>query len=165
MMAVVGSQLDVDVQFAVDEQSAVSSVQLKSWAKKAFDFIQKRSSKNDAIKIHATYESVIRVVDQEESQELNQGYRGKNKPTNVLSFSYEDIDDYLGDLVICLPVVLHEAQEQGKSVADHFAHMVVHGTLHLLGYDHENDAEADQMESLERDILNELGIANPYEPI
>ncbi len=100
MMAVVGSQLDVDVQFAVDEQSAVSSVQLKSWAKKAFDFIQKRSSKNDAIKIHATYESVIRVVDQEESQELNQGYRGKNKPTNVLSFSYEDIDDYLGDLVI-----------------------------------------------------------------
>ncbi len=64
-----------------------------------------------------------------------------------------------------MPVVLHEAQEQGKSVADHFAHMVVHGTLHLLGYDHENDAEADQMESLERDILNELGIANPYEPI
>ena len=73
---------------------------------------------------------------------MNHAYRTKDKPTNVLSFTYEDLDNYLGDLVICLPVVEREASEQGKTVKNHMAHMIVHGMLHLLGYDHENETEA-----------------------
>ena len=83
----------------------------------------------------------------------------------MLSFDYDDIDGYLGDLVICMPVVEREASEQGKGIEEHCAHMVVHGILHLLGYDHENNADAEKMETLERKILAKLGIANPYEPI
>lgn len=113
----------------------------------------------------------IRVVDEEESAELNLDYRGKDYPTNVLSFS-SDIPEAvvamldelpLGDLVICAPVVTREAQEQGKAAENHWAHMVVHGVLHLSGLDHQDDAEAEQMETLETQILATLGIADPYE--
>ena len=108
----------------------------------------------------------VRFVDADESQTLNRDYRGKDAPTNVLSFGVElppGVDlPLLGDLVICHPVVVREASEQGKSLADHYAHMVVHGTLHLLGYDHIDDAEAEAMEQLEREILATLGIADPY---
>lgn len=111
-------------------------------------------------------ELCVRVVDNKESQTLNAGYRGIDKPTNVLSFPAEvDLPDakVLGDVVICAPIVEFEAAEQNKNVADHYAHMVVHGILHLMGYDHESEGEAEQMEQLEVTILGELGIADPYQ--
>ena len=107
----------------------------------------------------------IRIVDEPESQALNRDYRGIDKPTNVLSFSYDPPpgrEGIVGDLVICAPVVAREAAEQGKPLEAHWAHMVVHGTLHLLGYDHQNDEEARVMEALEVQILAELGFPDPY---
>lgn len=109
----------------------------------------------------------IRLVDEQESQELNSHYRHKNSPTNVLSFPCElppEVElDLLGDLVICVQVVEREAREQGKSAHAHWAHMVVHGCLHLLGYDHIDDVEAQEMEALETAILAELDFPPPYE--
>lgn len=111
-------------------------------------------------------ELTIRTVDSSESQMLNATYRGKDKPTNVLSFPFEsDIPlpvPLLGDLVICVPVMTQEAQEQGKSLDEHWAHLIVHGTLHLLGYDHIEDNEATEMERLEIKILSLFHIADPY---
>jgi probable rRNA maturation factor len=112
-------------------------------------------------------ELTIRVVDEEESAALNQQYRSRPGPTNVLSFPFETPPGapptgLLGDLVICAPVVEREAGEQGKSIQAHWAHMVVHGTLHLLGHDHQQEAEATAMEALESDILTHLGFAPPY---
>lgn len=109
----------------------------------------------------------VYVVDDEEGADFNRRYRGKEGPTNVLSFP-ADLDlpeplPLLGDLVICAPVVTREAREQGKSGAAHWCHMLVHGTLHLLGYNHINDDEADRMERLESDILVGLGFPPPYE--
>lgn len=111
-------------------------------------------------------EVTIRLVDEEESQALNRDYRHKDKPTNVLSFPFEvpkGIElDLLGDLVICRQVVEREAKEQNKDLSAHWAHMVVHGSLHLLGYDHIQDEEAQEMESLEITIMQSLGFINPY---
>lgn len=111
-------------------------------------------------------EQSIRLVDVAESQQLNSHYRGKDKPTNVLSFPAEESEylDYqnLGDLVICVPVVEREALQQGKPVLAHWAHMVVHGMLHLQGYDHIEDDQAQEMEQLEIEILAGLGHTNPY---
>ncbi|AVP85628.1 rRNA maturation RNase YbeY [Aeromonas hydrophila] len=111
-------------------------------------------------------EVTVRIVDEAESNELNLTYRGKDKPTNVLSFPFEAPPGLelplLGDLVICRQVVEREAAEQGKPLMAHWAHMVVHGSLHLLGYDHIEDDEAEEMEALERDIMQELGFADPY---
>lgn len=108
----------------------------------------------------------LSIVDNDESRELNAQYRGKDKPTNVLSFPAEfpeGVDvDWLGDLVVCAPVVEQEAHEQGKTLEAHWVHMTVHGTLHLLGFDHIVDAEAEEMESLETDILVKLGYPPPY---
>lgn len=113
----------------------------------------------------------VACVDLAQSHELNLEYRQKDKPTNVLSFPSEIPEEVLnlldaiplGDLVICLPVVLQEAQEQHKNALDHFTHMLVHGTLHLMGYDHEtSEADAEEMESLEVAILAKLGLNNPY---
>ena len=103
----------------------------------------------------------IRIVDEAESETLNSRYRHKQKPTNVLSFGYGE-PGVLGDLVICAPVVEREAQEQGKTVRAHWAHMVIHGCLHLQGHDHENQKEAEAMEKLEIRILGKLGFDNPY---
>ena len=114
---------------------------------------------------------VLRIVNDAESQTLNRDYRGKDYPTNVLSFPYdvppipleEGETDYLGDLVVCLPVMEREAAEQGKTTTQHWAHLLVHGLLHLQGYDHMTDAEAEEMETLETQILGELGFPNPYQ--
>ncbi len=106
----------------------------------------------------------IRIVDDAESQALNHQYRGKDKPTNVLSFGADDdFSGLLGDLVICASVVAREAVEQGKTTRAHWAHMVVHGCLHLLGYDHESDKDAELMENRERSILAQFGFPDPYE--
>ncbi|MDC5203575.1 rRNA maturation RNase YbeY [Acinetobacter baumannii] len=114
----------------------------------------------------------IACVDLEESHQLNLQYREKDKPTNVLSFPSDIPEEVLpmldalplGDLVICIPVVLQEALEQKKTAQNHFAHLLVHGVLHLLGYDHEtSDEDAEEMEGLEIEILAKLNIANPYQ--
>lgn len=122
------------------------------------------SFRNDA-------EVTIRFVEEKESHQLDLQYRHKDRPTNVLSFPFEYPDIIpeeqrilLGDLVICMPVVKKEAEEQHKKLKDHYAHMVIHGCLHLLGYDHITDQEAEEMESLEVDIMtHKLHLPNPYE--
>ena len=114
----------------------------------------------------------IACVDNAESQQLNLEYRGKDKPTNVLSFPSDLPDEMaaildsfpIGDLVICIPVVLQEAIDQQKTPIEHFTHMLVHGTLHLMGYDHEtSETDAEEMEALEIEILKKLGFDNPYQ--
>ncbi len=111
-------------------------------------------------------EMTVRIVDEAESHELNLTYRGKDRPTNVLSFPFECPDEVelplLGDLVVCRQVVEREAAEQEKPLMAHWAHMVVHGCLHLLGYDHIEDDEAEEMESLETQIMQGLGFDDPY---
>lgn len=113
-----------------------------------------------------TAELTIRIVDEDEMTALNQQYRKKIGPTNVLSFPYEAIPGvasrFLGDIVICAPIIEKESNDQQKPLLAHWAHMVVHGTLHLLGYDHQTDAEAFEMESTETDILLRLGFEPPY---
>lgn len=111
----------------------------------------------------------VLLVSVAESQRLNAEWRGKDKPTNVLSFPFEMPDglwvgtvELLGDLVICPEVLLTESREQQKPLSNHFTHMLVHGMLHLQGYDHEDDIEAQEMESLEIDILRQVGLENPY---
>ena len=112
----------------------------------------------------------IRLVDEEESRQLNSDYRNKDTPTNVLSFPFEapsgmpdDYEEtYLGDLVICVPLVIAEAAQQNKPELHHWAHLVCHGLLHLCGYDHIDDADAEEMELLEVKILGKLQIPNPY---
>jgi probable rRNA maturation factor len=112
-------------------------------------------------------ELCIRVVDSHESQALNLQYRGKDKPTNVLSFPFEVPEgielDLLGDLVICAKVVAHEAAEQQIPLLTHWAPLVIHGTLRLLGYDHIKDEDAEEMEALERQLLADLSIPDPYQ--
>ena len=103
----------------------------------------------------------MRFVDAEESQHLNDTYRCKNKPTNVLSFPYED-EPLMGDIVFCPTVIYAEAKAQNKTISAHMAHLVVHGMLHLMGYDHLNNRDAKEMESLETKIMADLGFADPY---
>ncbi|MBD5770145.1 rRNA maturation RNase YbeY [Marinomonas colpomeniae] len=112
------------------------------------------------------FEVTIRIVDEEESHALNHEYRGMDKPTNVLSFPFEAPPGLelplLGDLVICTQIVEKEAKEQKKELLHHWAHMTIHGILHLRGYDHINDDEADEMESIEAQLLASLSISDPY---
>lgn len=122
-----------------------------------------------ALAQHCNYtepELTIRLVDNNESHELNFEYRGKDKPTNVLSFPFEVPEhiplELLGDLIICAPVVQQEAEQQNKTAEQHWAHMVVHGCLHLLGFDHIKDKEAEIMENLERQVMAQLGYPDPY---
>lgn len=111
-------------------------------------------------------EITVRIVDEEECAELNQRYRNREGATNVLSFPYESVSgsgqDLFGDIVICAPVVEREAREQNKNLQSHWAHMVIHGTLHLMGYNHIKKNEAETMESLERSLMTSLGYADPY---
>lgn len=114
----------------------------------------------------AKSEVTIRIVDFAEIQYLNLTYRGKDKPTNILSFPFEELDNItlslLGDLVICRQVVEKQAIEQYKTLHAHWAHMVIHGCLHLLGYDHQNDFEAEKMETIETEIMQKLGYPDPF---
>lgn len=130
------------------------------------DFTQWASLALNAVEIAGTKASLsIRLVDETESAALNLHFRHKAGPTNVLSFPVPEnltVAGQLGDLAICAQVVEREAREQGKTPTAHWAHMVVHGVLHLVGYDHEDDTEAREMEALEIRILEQLEIANPY---
>jgi probable rRNA maturation factor len=107
-------------------------------------------------------ELVLRFVGAAESRELNHRYRGHDRPTNVLTFPYENEPVIRADIVVCLPVVRSEALAQGKSEADHLAHLVVHGVLHAQGHDHEDEAQAGRMEAREVAILRRFGVADPY---
>jgi probable rRNA maturation factor len=109
-------------------------------------------------------EITVRIVGEDEGRELNRSYRAKDYATNVLTFDYDDDPVVLADLVLCAPVVEREAFEQGKSLEAHYAHLIVHGTLHAQGWDHETAREAKKMEGLETEILAGLGYPNPYEP-
>jgi len=108
----------------------------------------------------------VRLVDEEESQDLNNRYRMRDAPTNVLSFPCDNHDEQdvhiLGDIIVCAPIVLIEAREQGKIALDHWAHLVIHGVLHLLGYDHQTSDDAERMEQLEIKLLQKLSVDNPY---
>ncbi|WP_444937336.1 rRNA maturation RNase YbeY [Microbulbifer sp. JMSA004] len=151
------TDLTLDVQRVSRCHDIPSDEAISNWVSKALT-----GHRNEA-------ELSVRIVDESESQELNHQYRGKDKPTNVLSFPTDfpaELDlPMLGDLVICAPVVELEAEQQSKSLSAHWAHMVVHGTLHLLGYDHIEDADAQVMESLETKLLANLGITDPYAPL
>lgn len=146
--------IEVDVQYAIPADNCPTEQDFQLWAETAI-----RSGCDTA-------ELTIRIVGEDESASLNQTYRHKQGATNVLSFPFEapaEVESHLlGDLVICAPVVEQEAAEQGKSVQSHWAHMVVHGSLHLLGYDHMNEADAQEMESLEVKLLESLGFYDPY---
>ena len=148
------SKLTVDFQIAYESTGVPDETQFQVWAEKAW--LGEDPS-----------EVTIRIVGNDESQDLNHQYRGKDKPTNVLSFPFEAPPGITvplaGDLVICAPVVEKEAQEQHKEPVAHWAHMVVHGMLHLQGYDHIEVNEAEAMEALEVRLLAQLGFANPYE--
>ncbi|NHO65038.1 rRNA maturation RNase YbeY [Aestuariicella hydrocarbonica] len=159
--------LCLDIQFASQGCDLPSEAQLQQWTLAALTQVSRHGTPQKAIGEQA--ELSIRIVDREESQQLNHQYRQKDKPTNVLSFPADLPAELnlplLGDLVICAPVVTEEASEQNKTLNAHWAHMLVHGTLHLLGYDHINDSDAEIMEQLETDILRELGFPPPYETI
>jgi len=151
----------VDVQIASSDSAVPSAEEIESWVMRAVE-----ASGED---FERDTELSVRLVDTEEIQALNRDYRQQDTATNVLSFPAGSIDGLpadtaqsLGDVVVCATVVSQEALEQSKSVSDHWAHMLVHGTLHLLGYDHETDADAARMESLEARILTENGLADPY---
>lgn len=147
--------IELDLQIAVEDTiNLPTEEQCQQWLEAAITLFQPQA------------EVTIRIVEEEESQQLNRDYRGKDKPTNVLSFPFEappGIEiDLLGDLVICKQVVEAEAKEQAKSLSAHWAHMIVHGSLHLLGYDHIEDEEAEEMESIETEIMQKLGFDDPY---
>ena len=153
-----GRDFPVLLQFASNDDSVPDTKTITTWVNRAL-----------AAAGNVDGELSVRVVDTVEMQALNRDYRSKDRPTNVLSFpaaSIEglpaDADVPLGDIVICREVVRDEAERQDKAIADHWAHMIVHGTLHLLGFDHMNDREAAEMEGLEIKILADYGIPDPY---
>ncbi|WP_175939518.1 rRNA maturation RNase YbeY [Caballeronia sp. BCC1704] len=117
--------------------------------------------------LFADAELTVRFVDEEEGRMLNRTYRQKDYATNVLTFAYAESEDdpVSGDLILCCPVVEREASEQGKPLDAHYAHLIVHGTLHAQGYDHEVESEAQEMESIETDIMQSLGFPDPYVPL
>ncbi|MBM7036399.1 rRNA maturation RNase YbeY [Vibrio ulleungensis] len=147
--------INLDFQIACEEsQNLPSEEQVSLWLNTATE------------KLDEEFDLTVRLVDEQESHQLNFDYRGKDKPTNVLSFPFEAPPgveiNLLGDLIICKQVVEQEAKDQDKTLAAHWAHMVVHGALHLLGYDHIDDEEATEMESLETQILQRMGFEDPY---
>ncbi len=146
-MKTASKRLNLSVQYACNRDGLPLRADFVRWARAALD---------------GGGEVTIRLVEPDEGQALNAEYRGKDYATNVLSFPYETEPVVMGDLVICPAVVAREAAEQGKPAAAHYAHLTVHGMLHLQGWDHEDDAEARAMEDEERKILAALGYADPY---
>lgn len=146
----------IDIESNSSSAAIPTSTMLESWIAAA---LQSQNLEEAEVSLY--------IVDEAESQELNNQYRGKNRPTNVLSFPADIPEEVgiplLGDLVVCAPVVEREAQEQGKTLDAHWAHMLVHGSLHLLGFDHIEDAEAETMEQLETEIITGLGFPAPYQ--
>ena len=140
-------RLNLSVQYACHREGVPLRADFVRWARAALD---------------GGGEVTIRLVDPDEGQELNRDYRGKDYATNVLSFPYETEPVVMGDLVICPAVVAREATEQGKPLEAHYAHLTVHGMLHLQGWDHEDDADAEAMEAEETRILAGLGYSDPY---
>jgi len=146
--------IEVAVQYAIDWPDLPDENQLKLWVKAAL-----KGLKENAV-------LTIRIVDEDEGTQLNEQWRKSQGPTNVLSFTHEGepeiAPDLLGDIVVCAPVVAREAKEQNKDIDAHWAHMVIHGVLHLNGFDHIKPEDADTMENLEIKILEELNYNNPY---
>ena len=149
-----GPRLSLAVQYASDAKNLPTRVQIRRWIRAALD--------------HSA-EITVRFVDEEEARTLNRDYRDKDYATNVLTFEYGETEDHdnsdntlSGDIVICAAVVTQEAAAQRKLLIDHYAHLIVHGALHLQGFDHEDATDADIMEIREAAILKRFGIANPY---
>lgn len=162
----------IDLQINTQDDGLPSSADFQTWAKAVFA----KLGKDDEVEL------TIRLTDDTEVQQLNRDYRGKDKPTNILSFPFEEMDidpmelqmayagdaaqfdvPFIGDLVIAVGVMQAEAAAQNKTLYNHYAHITIHGILHLLGYDHIEDEEAETMESIEQCTLATLNIANPYE--
>lgn len=142
--------LQLSIQFADPQHKArLPRHRLIKWVKAA---------------LFADAQLTLRFVDAAEGRALNSSYRGKDYPTNVLTFAYAEQEEDLvsGDIILCCPIVEQEAQEQQKSLEAHYAHLIVHGVLHAQGYDHDNDVEAEEMENLERSVLQALGFDDPY---
>lgn len=171
--------LELDIQNPSELTHLPSEKEFQRWVNEAF--IKAKSDEGNESK-NQSYSVVIRVTDETESQELNHAYRQKDAPTNVLSFPFEmpdlpemeasefdvselkDADQlHLGDLVFCEPLIEKEAQQQNKDLFQHWAHLVIHGMLHLQGYDHIDDDDAVRMESLEINMMKQLKLPNPYE--
>ena len=140
-------QLSLSLQIASDAVQIPSKAQFKKWAKNT---------------IRVDTEVTIRIVDEDEGRALNSAYRGKDYATNVLTFPLAEEPHLMGDIVLCAPIVVAEAIAQNKTLEAHYAHLTVHGILHLHGYDHEIEAQAQLMETIEIQILAKLGYANPY---
>ena len=144
----------LDIQLVSDCAEIPTPAMMQTWV----DAVLKDSEHDSEI--------VIRLVDEQESAELNAQYRHKSGPTNILSFPFEAPEglelDLLGDLVVCAPLLALEAAQQQKPLLAHWAHIVVHGVLHLLGYDHLEEAEAEEMEALEKEFMQALGYPDPY---
>ena len=140
-------QIKLSVQIASELANIPTKAQFKKWAKTA---------------LRVDTEVTIRIVDAQEALALNSTYRGKDYATNVLTFPITEVPHLMGDIVLCAPIVAAEAIAQHKTIEAHFAHLTVHGILHLHGYDHETEPQAELMEGLEISILAKLGYANPY---
>jgi len=165
------SIVELDVQLGTARRGVPHANSLRKWAQSAY-LAHSTMHRGHRVKLSSIPAAVIslRVVSANESRKLNRLWRGKDKPTNVLSFPVGDEDILgeegafqLGDLAICAQVVAREAKEQGKLPAAHWAHMVIHGVLHLLGYDHETSRDAKVMEAIEVSVLQQFGFADPYE--
>jgi probable rRNA maturation factor len=140
--------LSLSVQYACDAEGMPTRPQFRRWVKAA---------------LSASADMALRIVDEAEGRALNRDFRGKDYATNVLTFAYgEEAGTLSGDIVICAPVVEREAHEQGKTVLEHYAHLTIHGVLHLQGYDHEHEREAREMEGIEVEIMRKLGFNDPY---
>ena len=140
-------QIKLSVQIASKLANIPSKAQFKKWAKAA---------------LRVDTEVTIRIVDEDEGRALNSQFRGKDYATNVMTFPLTEEPHLMGDIVLCAPIVAAEAKAQNKTLEAHFAHLTVHGVLHLHGYDHQIDEQAGLMESIEVQILTKLGYANPY---
>jgi len=144
----------LDIQSASTSEDTPDEQSIKRWVGAVID-----SNQGDT-------ELIVRIVDEPEGKLLNETYRGASGATNVLSFPFENQTPealpLIGDIVVCAPIVEREAQQQNKDLNAHWAHMIIHGVLHLLGYDHQNDSEAAVMEGLETEIMQKLGFPPPY---